>query len=109
MPGHVVAQTYQGNRVVNVAVILDPTARRDPERIGALALRTADAVRLPLRELADIDPSTGRYAALHDSPHRVQVGICNVTGRDVVSFVQNAKGTSGTPVELPPELYPRIA
>jgi Cu/Ag efflux pump CusA len=104
--GTVVAQTYQGNRVVDVAVILDGASRRDPERIGALTLRTVDAVRLPLRELADIDPSTGRYAVLHDSAHRVQVVTCNVIGRDVVSFVQDAKGKIGSAVVFPAGFYP---
>jgi len=54
--GTVVAQTYQGSRVSNVAVILDDPERRDPETIGALLLRNANGLRLPLSELADVYP-----------------------------------------------------
>src|SRR2546427_347541 len=45
--GTIVAQTYQGSRVSNVAVILDDPERRDPETIGALLLRNANGLRLP--------------------------------------------------------------
>ncbi|HKX02590.1 MAG TPA: efflux RND transporter permease subunit [Methylomirabilota bacterium] len=99
--GRVVAQIYQGNRVFDIAVILDARARRDPERIGALMLRNVNTARLPLRELADIYTSTGRYAVLHDSARRVQVVTCNVVGRDVVSFVQEAKRKIGRTVVFP--------
>jgi Cu/Ag efflux pump CusA len=107
--GTVVAQTYEGNRVFDVAVILDATARRDPERIGALTLRNVDTARLPLRELADIYASTGRYAVLHGSAHRVQLVTSNVIGRDVVSFVQEAKGMIGSTVVFPAGFYPVFA
>ncbi len=104
--GTVVAQTYQGNRVFDVAVVLDPTTRRDPERIGALMLRNEGGIRLPLRELADIFPTTGRYAVLHDRTLRVQVVTCNVGGRDVVSFVHEARRTIANTVSFPAGLYP---
>jgi len=44
--GAVVAQTFEGNRVSAVAVILDEPERRDPERIGGLQLRNAQGLRL---------------------------------------------------------------
>jgi Cu/Ag efflux pump CusA len=61
--GAVVAQTYEGNRVFDVAVILDHNARRDPEGSAALLLSTAAGTRIPLRELADVYATTGRYAS----------------------------------------------
>ena len=36
--------------------------RQDPEAIGALLLRSAQGLLLPLRELAEIYPSSGRYS-----------------------------------------------
>src|SRR5712691_10142234 len=45
--GTVVAQTYEGNRVFDVSVILDPASRKNAETIGALRLRSAQGLRVP--------------------------------------------------------------
>ena len=42
LQGTVVAQTHRGNETADVVVILDPDARRDPETIGALLVRSAE-------------------------------------------------------------------
>jgi CzcA family heavy metal efflux pump len=89
--GATVAQTYEGNRVFDVVVVLDPMARRNPESIGAVVLKNADGLRLPLGELAEVEPSTGRYAVFHDGTRRVQLVTGDVVGRDVVSFVAEAQ------------------
>ena len=99
-------QTYEGNRIFDVVVILDAATRRDPETLGALMLRNVDGTRLPLRELADIFPTTGRYAVLHDGVRRVQVVTCNVAGRDVVGFVADAQRAVAKTVSFPPGVYP---
>jgi len=48
--GTMVAQTFQGNRVSEVTVILEEPARRDLESVGDLQLRSAQGLRVPLRE-----------------------------------------------------------
>jgi CzcA family heavy metal efflux pump len=104
--GAVVAETYEGNRVFDVTVILDPAARRDPETVGALVLRSLDGTRVPLREVADVSLATGRYAILHDAAHRRQAVTCNVSGRDLTSFVADAKARVASSVPFPPGVYP---
>ncbi len=104
--GTVVAQTYQGNRIFDVAVILDPATRSDPEAIGALWLRNAQGLRMPLRELADIYLTTGRYAVLHDGARRQQAVTCNVGGRDLASFVAEAQRKILAEVSFPAGVYP---
>src|SRR5262249_37656373 len=52
--GRVVGQSYEGRRVVDVAVILDPAARRQPGDLATLPLRTPDGVIVPLGRVADI-------------------------------------------------------
>ena len=64
--GTVVAQTHRGNQVADVAVILDETDRQDPEAIGSLLLRSPQGGVLPLRELAEIYPTSGRFSILHE-------------------------------------------
>lgn len=89
--GAVVAQSYQGNRVSDVAVILDEASRRDPESIGDLQMRNAQGLRLPLRELADIYSTSGRHTILHEGARRRQIVTCNPKGVDVGTFVKAAK------------------
>jgi len=59
--GTVVAQTFQANRVSDVAVILDESLRKTPETVGTLLLKSGQGLRLPLRELADIYLTSGRH------------------------------------------------
>lgn len=99
-----VAQTYEGNRVFDVRVILDEDARRDPETIGDLLVRGVDGAIVPLRELADMTATTSRYMILHDGARRRQTVLCNVADRDVNSFVTEAKERVAR-VSLPSGVY----
>ena len=103
--GAVVAQTYEGNKVFDVAVVLEPSSRREPESVGALLVRNAQGLRLPLRELAEVYPTTGRYAILHDGARRRQTITCNPSGRDVASFVAEAKKQIEAKVRFPAGVY----
>src|SRR4051812_23295082 len=103
--GTVVAQVYQANRFSDVAVIMDEAVRKTPETIGNLLLRSVQGLRLPLRELADIYPTSGRHSILHDGARRRQTVTCNVDGRDVSSFVADAKKVVGTRVNFPTGVY----
>ena len=103
--GTVVAQTYQGNRVSDVSVILDEPNRRDPEAIGGLQLRGAQGLRLPLRELADISRTSGRHSILHEGARRRQTITCTPEGRDVTSFVDDAKKRIAAGVKFPGGVY----
>jgi CzcA family heavy metal efflux pump len=89
--GMVVAQTHRGNQVADVAVILDDKDRQDPEAIGSLLLRNSQGSIMPLRELAEVYPTSGRFSILHEGARRRQTVTCTVTGTDVTSFVAEAK------------------
>lgn len=103
--GTVVAQTYEGNKVFDVAVILPPAERRDPESVGGLILGNSQGARLPLRELADVYLTTGRYSILHDGARRRQTVTCDTKGRDVSSFVAEAQKQIAAKVKLPAGVY----
>ena len=102
--GTSVAQTYEGNRVFDVAVILAPEYRRDPETVGALLLRNSEGSYVRLGELADLTPRIGRYMVLHDGARRRQAVTCNVAGRDIAAFVAEAKQKVAE-VRLPAGVY----
>jgi len=103
--GEVAAQLYEGEKVFNVTVILAPAARQQPEAVGDLLVANAQGVQMPLRELADISLATGRYAILHDGARRRQTITCNPAGRDVASFVAEAKATIAAKVPFPAGVY----
>ncbi len=103
--GTVAAQVHQNSRMTDVAVILDPANRREPEDIGSLMVRNSQGLAVPLRELADVYLSTGRYSILHDNASRRQVVTCAPEGRDVTSFVEDAKQQVAAKVKFPPGVY----
>jgi Cu/Ag efflux pump CusA len=104
--GDIVSQVYQGKEIFNVAVILAPGLRTNPEGIGSLPLRNAAGTQVPLRELADIHPASGRYAVYHEGAQRLQQVTCNVTGRDIASFAAEAKRKIAAQVSFPSGTYP---
>ena len=87
----VVGQIYEGNRVFNVSVVLAQGDRPKVSEIGALPLRSPDGSYVALSQLADINESSGRYVILHQGARRVQTITCNVQGRAVPSFVEEAR------------------
>ncbi|HEY5914918.1 MAG TPA: efflux RND transporter permease subunit, partial [Verrucomicrobiae bacterium] len=103
--GTVVAQTHRGNQTADVAVILAPEERQDPEAIGSLLLSNAQGARLPLRELTDIFPTSGRASILHEGARRRQTVTCATSGRDVTSFVAEAKRQVSAKVSFPAGAY----
>jgi CzcA family heavy metal efflux pump len=103
--GTTVSQTYEGDRVFAVNVILNSATRRNPEDAGSLMLDNAGRMRIPLRELADIYETAGRYVVLHDATRRRQAVTSNVSGRDVASFVAEARKRIESEVRLPSGVY----
>lgn len=89
--GETVGQVYEGNRVFDVAVTMDPALRRSVSEVGALLLRSPSGTWVPLRAVADVYQGSGRYVVLHVGGQRVQTITCNVSGRDVAAFVREAQ------------------
>ncbi len=106
--GAPVAQTYEANRVFDVAVILDDRVRRDPEAVGNLLLANQDGLRVPLRQLADVSEDAGRTAILHDGARRRQAVTCDVRGRDLTSFVAEVQRAIAGKVSFPAGVYAAV-
>jgi CzcA family heavy metal efflux pump len=103
--GTIVAQTHRGNQIADVAVILDASHRQEPETIGSFQVRSGQGLRLPLSELAEVFPTTGRFSILHEGARRRQTVTCSTSGRDVSSFVEEAKKQVAAKVNFPSGTY----
>jgi CzcA family heavy metal efflux pump len=103
--GTTVGQVFEGNRVFNVAVILDPRLRSTPEDVGSLVLSNSDGARIRLAEVADVNQRTTRYSIAHEGMRRRQAVYCNVRGRDLESFVDEAGRTVQSKVKFPAGTY----
>jgi Cu/Ag efflux pump CusA len=107
--GAVVAQSYSGNRVSDIAVILAEEFRRDPESIGTLELRSAQGMRVNLSQLADIFATSGRHSIMHEGARRRQTVTCNPAGVDVATFVANAEREVSHNVSFPGGVYAQFS
>ena len=89
--GEVVGQVYDEGRFFEVAVVLASAKRPGMGEIGMLPLRSPEGNYVLLKQLADIDVTSGRYSILHAGARRVQTITCNVQGRSLESFVNEAR------------------
>ena len=100
-----VGEIYDGNRVFTVSAILDKKDRQSITKVSGLLLKNPDGVYVRLSRLADIYESTGRYIILHNGARRVQTITCNVSGKDVSSFVKEAESKIESTVNFPQGTY----
>ncbi|MBI3877503.1 MAG: efflux RND transporter permease subunit, partial [Verrucomicrobia bacterium] len=107
--GTIVAQSFRGNQFTDVAVILAGAAQHEPEAIAGLLLRNSAGLRMPLRELANVFQTTGRALISHEGARRRQTVTCNPEGRDVASFVEDAKKQITEKIKLPRGIYTEFA
>jgi CzcA family heavy metal efflux pump len=83
-------QTYERNRVIDLVVLLDPAIRSNPQAVAELWINVPGG-RVQLKQVADVFLSDGRFLVAHEGGMRRQLVTCNVTGRDVESFVAEAE------------------
>jgi CzcA family heavy metal efflux pump len=103
--GERVGQIYQGNRVFEVLVILPPDERNRISSITDLPLKNSDGIYVPLRQLANVYQTSGRYVILHDGARRVQTITLNVAGRDINAFIRDAQQQIAAKVTFPAGMY----
>ena len=75
--GATAAQIYEPTQVSDVVVVLEESARHDPESVGSLPLISATGRRATLGELADLSLTTGRHSILRDGARRRQTIACH--------------------------------
>mgnify|MGYP005844924081 CR=1 FL=1 len=99
--GEVVTEIIEGTRRIPVLMRFPEENRRDPAALGALTVRSASGLTVPLADLADITEEDGPSAIGRENAERMIVIESNVQGRDVVGFVNDLRERIAKQVPLP--------
>ncbi|MHB1033447.1 MAG: efflux RND transporter permease subunit [Pirellulales bacterium] len=100
-----VGEVYEGQLRFPLIVRLPESVRASPEAIGAVLVTTPSGQRIPLSRLASIETVEGPSTIKREWYQRRITVSANVRGRDMVSFVEDAKRKIAEKVQLPPGRY----
>ncbi|AUX43417.1 cation transporter [Sorangium cellulosum] len=106
--GREVGYIQEGERRFPVALRIDDRYREDPAAIGRILVAAAGGERIPLGRLAKIRMTEGPATIQREWAKRRIVVQANVRGRDVGSFVEEARARLGREVDLPAGYYVRF-
>ena len=100
--GHRAGEIFEGIRRFEILVRYPARARSTPEQIAEILIPGPLGERIPLAELAAITSVVGPRQITREKSQRFISIQCNVDGRDIGSFVAEAKRALDEQVELPP-------
>jgi cobalt-zinc-cadmium resistance protein CzcA len=91
----------EGQRSFAAVVRFPEDVRSDPDRFGDLLVPTPGGQRVPLGQLATVRVVEGPAQVSRENGQRRIVVECNVTGRDMGSFVEEAQKDVKAQVSIP--------
>jgi len=104
--GQVAGQVFEGIRRFDIYLRYPPEARSTPEDIAELLVATPSGQRVPLSQVAEIKEVVGPRQITRENNQRFITIQCNVVGRDIGSFVEEAQARINQEVDLPPGYLP---
>jgi len=105
--GKIVGTVFEGQRRFSLAVRFDDETARTIEALGNVPVASPNGTLVPLGQLADIALDTGPAQISREAVRRRIVVELNVRGRDIASFVAEAKESIRREVRLPAGYYIR--
>ncbi|MCM2370728.1 efflux RND transporter permease subunit [Aporhodopirellula aestuarii] len=102
---HHVGEVYEGQLRFPLIIRLPEKARANPDAIRQILVATPSGERIPLSRLATIEKVEGPNTIKRDWYQRRITIEANVRGRDLGSFVAEARRTIDEKVQLPPGRY----
>jgi Cu(I)/Ag(I) efflux system membrane protein CusA/SilA len=97
--------TIEGRQRFPVRVRYSPEFRRNPAELGQLIVPAPGGAQIPLAQLATIRTADGASMIASENGLLRGTVLLNVRGRDVVSFVEEAKRSLAEHVKLPMGYY----
>jgi cobalt-zinc-cadmium resistance protein CzcA len=96
-----VGEILEPERRFPLVVRLPPDKRDDPDQLREILVPTSAGERLPLTQLARLERTTGPATILREWGLRRIVVQANIRGRDMASFVEEARRRIAAEVSLP--------
>jgi cobalt-zinc-cadmium resistance protein CzcA len=105
--GKLATEIWEGERKVGVRVRLPDVVEGDVAMVGRLEIPVSDdgQARVPLASLANVHVDTGRTQINREQGGRFLAIKCNIAGRDMGSFVDEAQRRVKREVALPEGYY----
>ncbi|MGD8588420.1 MAG: CusA/CzcA family heavy metal efflux RND transporter [Chromatiales bacterium] len=103
--GLTVGTVYQEARRIPLTLKGPPALRDSPAAFAGLHLALPDGTTVPLSSLVSLQRTEGPVAVNRERGRRMAVVIANVSGRDLVGFVEEAKAKVGEQLSLPTGYY----
>ena len=99
--GKVMGQVLEGQRRFFLQVRFSEPDRNNPETIQNIKVADSQGRLIPISQLADIETEEGPAQISRENIHRRIAVECNVRGRDLGSFVADARDAIESRVTLP--------
>lgn len=103
--GKVVGQVFEGQRRFPLQVRFAPYWRDDLERLRQIKIADPAGRQIPLEQLAELTRYDGPAQISRNARRRRTLIQCNVRGRDLASFVEEARAAVDRQVKLPSGYY----
>ncbi len=103
--GQALSQVFLGERRYDVTVRFADYARNSAEAISNLQLVTASGARIPLSQVADVRQGSGESTITHESARRHLTVKLDLRGRDLSTFIVDAKRAIETKVPYDHQHY----
>ena len=99
--GEVAGQIFEGIRRFDIYVRFRPEYRSTFEDIKEILITTSSGMNVPLSQLAEVTEIVGPRQITREDNQRFITIQCNVVGRDIVGFVEEAQIAIDDDIKLP--------
>ncbi|MFA5804541.1 MAG: CusA/CzcA family heavy metal efflux RND transporter [Melioribacteraceae bacterium] len=103
--GEAAGQIFEDVKRFDIYVRFNEEFRKDMNSIGALLIKSPSGIEVPLSQLAEIKEVVGSRQITRERNQRFITIQCNVTGRDIGSFVAEGQNAIDKKVKLPPGYF----
>ena len=99
--GQTAGQVFEGVRRFDILVRFAPEYRSTKEDISRILVHGPDGLKVPLSQLAHVEEIVGPRQVTRENSQRFIAIQCNVTDRDIGTFVEEAQKAIEARIELP--------
>ncbi|HKK16285.1 MAG TPA: efflux RND transporter permease subunit, partial [Gammaproteobacteria bacterium] len=96
---------YEGDRRVPLLIRGDSNVRKSPAEFANLMLTLPDDKNVPISMFATLERTEGPVLIQREQGRRIAVVVANVSGRDLVGFVNDAKQKVADQITLPQNYF----